>query len=143
MTTRRAVGDAPATGIRRLARKAGNRGTARLLQRWVDQDGKTYPGDKPADAENWETYDHSGEQRWRPKTAAIPAAATVITPTVPVTAPAAATQGGRAGQEHRGVRRRRQHDRVVDESEDGPLLPEHDQREVHERHARSMPRHAR
>ena len=81
---------APADAIRRLSRKAGNRATARLLQRWVDQDGKTYPGDKPADSENWESFDHAGEQRWRPKTAAVPAAATVVPAAEPAVKPAVA-----------------------------------------------------
>ena len=102
MTTRQPSPTTPATGIRRLARKAGNRGTARLLQRWVDKDGKTYPGDKPADAENWETYDHSGEQRWRPKAAVVPAGAAVVEPAVPVNG-GGGGRGG-AGQEHDGAR---------------------------------------
>jgi hypothetical protein len=99
-TTRPEAQPAPLRGavpadamLRRLARAVGNRGMARLLQRWVDQDGKSYPGAEPDDAENWETYDHSGEQRWRPKTAPVAAAAPVATVVKPAEVkPAAAAK---------------------------------------------------
>ncbi len=69
----------PEETLRRLARAVGNRGMVRLLQRWVDQAGKSYPGAQPDDVENWESYDEAGETRWRPKSATPAAAATVKT----------------------------------------------------------------
>jgi hypothetical protein len=82
---------APADALRRLGRSAGNRATARLLQRWVDDKGKWYPGTQPPDAENWERFTHSsGQERWRPKTVAAPTVATTVT-AAPETKPAAAT----------------------------------------------------
>ena len=89
VTARTRGATAPADAIRRLSRNVGNRATARLLQRWVDQDGKTYPGDKPADSDNWESYDHAGEQRWRPKTVAVATPVAVDTAVKPAAVPAA------------------------------------------------------
>jgi hypothetical protein len=81
----------PVDAVRRLGRAAGNRAMARILQRWVDDKGKWYPGAKPADAENWEMFKHSsGQERWRPKTVAVPAAATTTAAVVTAEKPAAA-----------------------------------------------------